>query len=189
MCKKRRLIVAAPEKRGPVTGNRNHEVGTIENLGARAPHPAPEGGREMGPVRVLESEDQRPAIVVIAQDRARPVPGGWIAAALPAERAVVGRIRERAAAARAPGRGKKTHSAPARAAERVGFGDPLAAEKTARRQDRVGEKPPAAFCSERGHRAKAVSAQSCLRFHPLPSSRGPIIGNWGRASTRSGFMR
>ena len=53
-----RLVVAAGKEPGPMEGHRRHQIGLGQELGPRPGQPAAEGGRQIGPVGMLEGEQQ-----------------------------------------------------------------------------------------------------------------------------------
>jgi len=138
----RRLVVTAREQPGPMQWHRHQKVGAVEHLAAGASHPAAERLRQMGAVAVFQRQHQAAAVLVIAQNGARPLPAGSLASAVCAHCAVAHRMRKRQAAYRAPRRREKADRRPAAAAQRIRLVHRGAAGEAARRQYPVDDGAP-----------------------------------------------
>ena len=115
--------------------NRGQVTGTVEVDG----QPAAEGRRAVGPVGMLEGQDEAARAVVIAQRRPRPVEGRRLDRAGSAERRVGQGVGQGIAAQAALRRGEEGERPPAARAEPALALDDRAAGEAARRQHGVEE--------------------------------------------------
>ena len=122
--------------------HRRHQIGLCQELGPRPGQPAAEGRRQIGPIGMLEGEQQGPAAGVVAEHRPGPVEDGRGRPAGRAELIGPQLDLERIATTPTEGRGKELDGRPAAGAERSGLrssDEALAAADAARRQDQIEE--------------------------------------------------
>ena len=124
---------------------------------------------------MLQPQDQPAAVLVVAQHRARPVPGPPLAGAVGADRVLAHRVRKRQAAAGAPGRREKGDRRPSTG-------------RTARPAPRRSRRRRGSAAAARRRRARGRSGAVASRswregLPPLPSRH--MIRLRGGSSTRS----
>ena len=134
---KGRLVVSALEQPAPMQWDWGNEIAVLDQLGARALHPAREGGGGIDSIRMLESQDQVAAAFLVAKRRSGPSEGrsGSRAGAAKAHRADL--MSQRMATAGTDRALEKGKPAPAFGTERTRISDIFAAIETARRQQRI----------------------------------------------------
>ena len=169
-----RLIVAAHEQPPPMERHRGYQVGRWEEIGARPCHPAATGPRDVGPVAMLERQDDPPALIVIDQRGAGPVVTRRTGEAAGAERLGAQILREGSAAAGAVRGGDKGEALPATRAQRSWRADDLVAAKTEWRQHGIEDCPaPPRNCPAHSHRHHAGDWGGQMRPQdgvPLPAA-------------------
>ena len=162
----RRLVVAAPGETGPMQRDRSDQIGLGEQLRSRHRQPAGEARGGVQPIGVLEAEQDRSAVLVIAQRRARPRHDGRRGGAGHAALRRIGREFERRAAAHADRRGDPADAPPTADAE-AGRRDRRAARQAELRQDRIQQHrrdgtdhPPLPFSSSQEAPARSGSSRA-----------------------------
>ena len=113
----------------------------------------------------FSAEHKAPAVLVVAQHRARPVPARPLARAVGAQRAFAHRVGKGQAAQCAPRRREEGDAAPASAAQRIRLVDDLAAGQAARRQHAVDDGSP-----DPAQRVGSPAGKGCRSLHSHTSS-------------------
>src|SRR5262249_52856820 len=93
--------------------HRDEEIGAGQDFAPGAVHPPPERMRHMGPVAVLQGEDEPAAVPVVTQHGACAIPAAPISSAFGAYCILAHWVRKGHAADHTPGRSKEGHAAPA----------------------------------------------------------------------------
>ena len=98
------LVISARQETPPMKRHGRDQVGLGQKLRSGPRHPAAAGARDVGPVTMLERQDQTPALRVVGQRRAGPAKSRAAGKTAGAQRLVADMFGEGIAAARALGR-------------------------------------------------------------------------------------